>query len=247
MAEGHVKNGENRLLEALQTSIPELELNSLEFVSLELKQELYSPNLPIQHVYFPTNGVVSMLAKLEEGLMVEVATVGNEGMIGLPLFLGTNATPGTAFSQVPGDAYRLSAEEFRRNIEQPSRFTQVLHRYTQALMTQISQGTACNRVHNNKQRCARWLLLTHDRVGKDEFYLTQEFLSQMLGVRRATVNEVAAQLNEAGAISYRRGIVRVEDRLRLESESCLCYSIIRNEYDRMYSDLESEDLSEVLD
>lgn len=108
-------------------------------------------------------------------------------------------------------------------------------------MTQISQGTACNRVHSNMQRCARWLLLTHDRVGKDEFSLTQEFLSQMLGVRRATINEVAAQLSAAGAISYRRGIIRVEDRLRLESESCLCYSIIRNEYDRMYSDLQVDD------
>lgn len=245
MAEGHVKNGRNRLLAALQSSVPDPQLDSLEFGPLELKQELYSPNLPIEHVYFPVNGVVSMLAQLEEGLLVEVATVGNEGMIGLPLFLGTDATPGMAFSQVPGEAYRLSTEEFRRNIEQPSGFTRVLHRYTQALMTQISQGTACNRGHSNRQRCARWLLLTHDRVGKDEFYLTQEFLSQMIGVRRATVNETAAQLSAAGAITYCRGIVRIEDRIRLESESCLCYSIIRNEYDRMYSDLETEDLATV--
>lgn len=241
MAEGHVKNGQNRLLMALESSVPDVELDSLEFTSLELRQELYSPNLPIEHVYFPVNGVLSMLAQLEEGFFVEVATVGNEGMIGLPLFLGTNSTPGTAYSQVPGDAYRLSAEEFRRNIEKPSQFTRVLHRYTQALMTQISQGTACNRAHGNRQRCARWLLLTHDRVGKDEFSLTQEFLSQMLGVRRATINEVAGQLSAGGSISYRRGIVRVEDRLRLESESCLCYSIIRNEYDRMYSDLQVDD------
>jgi hypothetical protein len=102
-------------------------------------------------------------------------------------------------------------------------------------MTQVSQGTACNRVHNNKQRCARWLLLSHDRVGKDEFQLTQEFLSQMLGVRRATVNEIAGDLQSSEAISYKRGIIRVLDRQRLEAASCLCYSIIRDEYDRMYS------------
>jgi CRP-like cAMP-binding protein len=162
-------------------------------------------------------------------------------MLGLPLFLGTNTTPGIAFSQVPGSAYRLSAEEFKRNIEQPSQFTRILHRYTQALMTQISQGTACNRAHNNKQRCARWLLLTHDRVGKDEFKLTQEFLSQMLGVRRATINEIAGQLSATGAITYRRGTIQIVDRTRLESESCLCYSIIRDEYDRMYSELQIGD------
>lgn len=238
MAEGHVKNGQNRLLTVLQAKGPELYLDSLEFLPLELRQTLYRPDLPIEHVYFPVDGVLSMLARLEEGLLVEVATVGNEGMVGLPLFLGTNTTPGTAFSQVPGSAYRLSAEEFKKNVREPSRFTRILHRYTQALMTQISQGTACNRVHNNRQRCARWLLLTHDRVGKDEFQLTQEFLSQMLGVRRATINEVAGQLNQAGAIDYRRGTIRVLDRPRLESESCVCYSIIRDEYDRMYSELE---------
>lgn len=239
MAEGHIKNGRNRLLHALQASDGELRLDSLEFLPLDLKQKLYTPNLPIEHVYFPVDGVLSMLAVLEEGFMVEVATVGNEGMIGLPIFLGANSTPGVAFSQVPGSAYRISAEEFKRNLEEVSGFSRVLHRYTQALMTQISQGNACNRVHNNKQRCARWLLLSHDRVGKDEFKLTQEFLSQMLGVRRATVNEVAGQLSRAGAISYKRGIVRVVDRLRLEAESCLCYSIIRDEYDRMYADIES--------
>jgi CRP-like cAMP-binding protein len=240
MAEGHVRNGENRLLNALQSVTPHPCLNSLELIPLQLSQELYSPNSAIEQVYFPVDGVVSMLAQLENGVLVEVATVGNEGMIGLPLFLGTNATPGSAFSQVPGDAYRLSAEEFKQQIEKPSRFTRVLHRYTQALMTQISQGNACNRVHNNRQRCARWLLLSHDRVGKDEFFLTQEFLSQMLSVRRATVNEIAGQLKKAGAIDYSRGVIQVLDRGRLESESCVCYAIIRDEYNRMYSDLQTQ-------
>jgi CRP-like cAMP-binding protein len=240
VAEGHTREGQNRLLMALESSIPGRRIESLEQVALALRQELYSPNLPIEHVYFPINGVVSMLALIEKGQMVEVATIGNEGMIGLPLFLGTNSTPGTAFSQVPGGAYRLRADEFRLLIQDPSPFTRVLHRYTQALMTQISQGNACNRVHNNKQRCARWLLLTHDRVGKDEFQLTQEFLGQMLGVRRATVSEIAGELQSAGAISYSRGVIRVLNRVHLEAASCLCYSIIRDDYDRMYSGFPGE-------
>ena len=240
MAEGHVSNGRNRLLEALEASVSEHPLESLELVSLNLRQELYSPNLPIEHVYFPINGVVSMLAQIEKRQMVEVATVGNEGLIGLPLFLGTNTTPGTAFSQVPGDAYRLQAGAFKSLIEEQSSFTRVLHRYTQALMTQVSQGNACNRAHSNKQRCARWLLLTHDRVGADEFQLTQEFLSQMLGVRRATVNEIAGELQSLNAISYSRGVIRVLNRAHLEAASCMCYSIIRDEYDRMYAGFSAE-------
>jgi CRP-like cAMP-binding protein len=235
MAEGHAPNGQNRLLAALESSIHGRRLTSLEKVSLTLRQELYSPNLPIEHVYFPINGVVSMLAQIEKARMVEVATIGNEGMIGLPLFLGANTTPGTAFSQVPGQAYRLEAEEFKMLIQEPSEFTRVLHRYTQALMTQISQGNACNRVHSNKQRCARWLLLTHDRVGQDDFQLTQEFLGQMLGVRRATVNEIAGELQSTRVISYSRGVIHILNRIRLEAASCLCYSIIRDEYDRMYT------------
>jgi CRP-like cAMP-binding protein len=240
MAEGHTSDGKNRLLTALESSIPQRRLKSLELVSLALKQELYTPNLPIEHAYFPVDGVVSMLALIERRQMVEVATIGNEGMIGLPLFLGTYSTPGTAFSQVPGKAYRLKAAEFMELVQQPSPFTRILHRYTQALMTQISQGNACNRVHNNKQRCARWLLLTHDRVGKDEFQLTQEFLSQMLGVRRATVNEIAGELQSGGIISYSRGVIRVLNRIHLEAASCLCYSIIRDEYDRMYAGFPQE-------
>ncbi len=240
MAEGHIKLGENRLLTALHQNGAAKRMGELELIPLTLRQELYSPDLPIQHVYFPVNGVVSMLADVEDGQMVEVATVGNEGMIGLPLFLGADATPGTSFSQVPGDAYRMTAAKFRELIQKANGFTAVMHRYTQALMTQISQGTACNRAHNNKQRCARWLLLTHDRVGQDQFSLTQEFLSQMLGVRRATVSEAAGELQANGAIEYSRGVIRVKNRKRLEAASCQCYRIIRNEYDRMYSQIDSE-------
>lgn len=240
MAEGHTAIGRNRLLDAFASMDHSPVQDSLEPVALRLREELYSPNRPIEHAYFPVNGVVSMLATLEEGTMVEVATVGNEGMIGLPLFLGANATPGTAFSQVPGDAFRIPAERFKQLLRDYPGFGQLLHRYTQAIMTQISQGNACNRVHNNTQRCARWLLLTHDRVGKDEFYLTQAFLSQMLGVRRATVSEVARALNEAGAIEYSRGVVHIVNRRRLEAASCMCYSIVRDEYDRMYASFPGE-------
>lgn len=237
MAEGHTTDGKNSLLTALRRESNHGAMDGLEKVSLTLRQELYTPNQPIDYVYFPLNGVMSMLAKVEGGLMVEVATVGNEGMIGLPLFLGASATPGVAFAQIPGEACRMTAAQFKEFVGGQNGFSGVLHRYTQALMTQISQGTACNRAHSNRQRCARWLLLTHDRVGKDEFELTQEFLSQMMGVRRATVSAVARELQENGAIEYSRGVIRIVDRPLLETASCVCYRIIRDEYERMYAEI----------
>ena len=240
MAEAHVPNGQNLLLDALNGDRAHTLMPALEIVSLEVRHILYEPNQPIDFVYFPLNGVMSMLAQLEQDIEIEVGTVGNEGMIGLPLFLGAETTPGRAFSQVPGQAYRLPAAEFKELIQRPSRLTQVLQRYTQALMVQISQGTGCNRVHTNEQRCARWLLQTHDRVGKDEINLTQEFLAQMLGVRRATVSEVAAGLQEKGFIEYSRGVIQVRDRAGLEATSCICYGVIRAEYDRMYEQLSTD-------
>ena len=210
---------------------------SLELVTLEVREMLYEPNIPFEYAYFPVDGVLSMLAQLEDDVEIEVATVGNEGMIGLPLFLGSDATPGRAFSQVPGHAYRLPTAGFKQLMQRPSRLTAVLHRYTQALMVQISQGNGCNRAHSNDQRCARWLLQTHDRVGKDSFLLTQEFLAQMIGVRRAAVSAVASRLQQDGIIEYSRGVIQILDRPRLEAVSCICYRIIREEYDRMYQEL----------
>lgn len=233
MAEGHLQNGENRLLSGLDPQVYEQLKPHLEKLSLTARQRLYEPNQPIEHIYFPVNGVVSMLAQMEGGTLVEVATVGNEGMIGLPVFLGASVTPGTSFSQIPGDAFRMSAHHFREAIAISGPLTKILHRYTQALMVQISQGNACNRIHSLEERCARWLLLCHDRVGADEFMLTQEFLSQMLGVRRATVNLAAAAFQHAGFIEYSRGHIRVLNRKGLESASCHCYVVIREEYDRM--------------
>ena len=236
MAEGHVPNGQNLLLNALNGQGSKV-MPSLELVSLRVRHVLYEPGVPIDYVYFPVDGVHSMLAQLEEGIEVEVGTVGNEGMTGLPVFLGSDRTPGRAFVQVPGQAYRLPVAEFKELVQQPSRATTVLHRYTQALMVQISQSTGCNRIHSNPERCARWLLQTHDRVGKDEFHLTQEFLAQMLGVRRGTVNEVAGKLQAQGIIEYTRGVIRILDRGRLEQASCVCYEVVRREYDRMYDEL----------
>lgn len=167
--------------------------------------------------------------------MVEVATIGNEGMAGLPLFLGTDRSPGSCFSQVPGRALEMSAAGFQSVIQRNGHFAALLRLYTQALMIQISQGTACNSAHSIEQRCARWLLLTHDRVRKDEFLLTQEFLGQMLGVRRASVGAVAGALQKRRYIRYSRGRISILNRRGLESASCICYSIIRKEYDRLLS------------
>jgi len=200
---------------------------------LGLKDVLYEPNKPMSGVYFPLNGVISLIAPLDNGSEIEVATTGNEGMAGLPLFLGVNRTPLKAFSQVPGESLYLSTALFRKHLEREPELVAVLHRFAQALMMQISQSTACNRAHSVGQRCCRWLLMTHDRVNSDTFTLTQEFLAQMLGVRRATVGEVAAELQEGKLIQYSRGHMRVLNRRGLEKRSCGCYFIIRDEYNRL--------------
>jgi CRP-like cAMP-binding protein len=233
MAEATVSMGRNRLLESLDSATRKSLTPHLTLVDLHLKQYIYKPNEPLANVYFPINAVISMLAPPEVGASIEVATIGNEGFAGLPVFLGAKSAPGTSFAQIAGQALRMRAVDFRSAVERNGSLTRVLHRYTQALMVQISQGTACNRAHSIQQRCARWLLLTHDRVGGDEFPLTQEFLAQMLGVRRASVGEVATALQKRGLIRYSRGRIRIMNRRGLESASCICYSIIRNEYERL--------------
>lgn len=232
MAEGTVEIGRNRLLAALGNAGGDLR-KGLERVDLGLKEFVYKPGSVIENVFFPIDGIISMVAPAEVGTSIEVATIGNEGMAGLPLFLGTDRAPGACFSQIPGAAYRMSAAAFRAIVERNELLTRVLHLYTQALMTQISQGTACNRAHSIEQRCARWLLLTHDRVRKDQFLLNQEFLGQMLGVRRASVSAIAAKLQRARYIHYSRGRITILNRRGLEAASCICYSIIRMEYERL--------------
>jgi len=167
--------------------------------------------------------------------------VGNEGMVGVPVYLGAMQMAGQAFVQVPGRAWRLPAGVLREEVRRGTALAGMLGRYTQALFTLVAQASACNRKHPVERRCARWLLLTHDRVAGDEFELTQLFLSQMLGVRRATVNEAAARLQERGLIEYQRGRMRIVDRAGLERAACVCYAIIRDEFDRMLTGADPPD------
>lgn len=224
---------DSHFLATLDAATREQLAPQMQRVQLKLKQQLYVSGRPIEHVYFPITAVISMLAEMDPYSLVEVATIGREGVVGLPLFLGADVTPGVSFAQIPGEAYCMTAEAFRQAVREPSAFTRQLHRYTQSLLMQIAQGNACNRIHPAPERCARWLLLTHDRVDGDDFVLTQEFLAQMLGERRATVNVVASMLQQAGFIRYGRGRVTILDRAGLESASCNCYRVIRQEYDRM--------------
>jgi len=223
----------NRLLDLLPRADGERLRSRLEAVSLSIKHVVYEPDGPISHVYFPTGAVISLVTYLEGGMAVEVATVGREGMVGLPVFLGTESVPIQAFGQVPGDALRITAEAFRAEIKRNGPLVRVLNRYTQALFIQVAQVAACNRVHLVEQRCARWLLQTHDRVGADQFLLTQEFLAQMLGVRRAGVSGAARRLQKEGLIRYVRGRITVLDRKGLESAACECYRVVKREYDRL--------------
>jgi CRP-like cAMP-binding protein len=159
--------------------------------------------------------------------------VGNEGMIGLPLFLGVTTTPSRAFTQVPGDSIRIKADAFQREVRRQGGLAKMLQVYTQALIVQISQGMACNGIHSIYQRTARWLLMTHDRVAAQKFPLSHEFIGAMLGVRRASVSEVASKLQKAGLIRYSRGVMEIVDRAGLEAVSCECYEIIQHEFDRL--------------
>jgi CRP-like cAMP-binding protein len=222
---------------ALLAALPEPHLAKLtahmERVDLEVRDRLFESNQPIRDVYFPLDGVISVVGLLSSGQPVEVATIGREGFVGLPLFLGADRTPAEVFSQVRGSALQMSARDFLAEVKASQPLRDVLHRYTQAMFTLVAQGSACNRAHSVVERCARWLLLTHDRVGSDTFDLTQQFLAQMLGVRRATVSEAAAALQRKGAIEYRRGRITIRDRKQLEALSCECYGIVTAEFRRL--------------
>jgi CRP-like cAMP-binding protein len=223
----------NRILAALPPDEWERLRGTMERVRLESRQLVFDVNQPIGHVYFPEDSVVSILGLMEDGSAVETATVGNEGMAGIPVFLGAMQMAGQAFTQVPGEAYRMSSGALREEVRRGSELAVLLGRYTQALFTLVAQSSACNRKHPVEQRCARWLLMTHDRVTGDEFELTQLFLSQMLGVRRPTVSDAASALQARGLIEYSRGRITIRHRAGLEAASCACYGIIRAEFARM--------------
>lgn len=240
----------NRILAALPQDELDRILPALERVDLPLRQVLSDPNRPIHHVCFPEAGVVSIVGVMRDGAAVETATVGVEGMVGTPLFLGTDRMAAQAFVQVAGWGYRMSADAFRAELAMGGALARRLALYTQALITLMSQNAACNRLHPAEQRCARWLLLTADRVGDGTVDLTHFFLSQMLGVRRATVTEIAGGLQERGLIEYSRGRITIVDRPGLEAASCECYGVILSEFDRLLgagtipSPLDTVDVSE---
>lgn len=225
----------NRIVAALPREEYKRLLPHLEPVSLRFKKYLYQSHALIEHVYFPNSGVVSMLNVMEDGGTVEVATVGNEGMVGIPVLLGADCALAETLVQVPGDAVRMKVDVFKSQVIPGSPTHNLLLRYTQALMSQMSQSVACNRLHSVEERCCRWLLQTRDRSSSDKFPMTQEFLAQMLGVRRASVSEVAAILQKAGLIRYHRGQMVIIDQKGLESGSCECYHVIKQEYARLLS------------
>jgi CRP-like cAMP-binding protein len=226
------QKGDNLLLRLLSPVERRTVESEMEDVELKMREILFQGNAAIDSVYFPLSGVMSLVLGGAEK-PVEVGTIGNEGMVGTPVFLGAAMSPTQSFAQVPGRALRVSAKDFRALVERMPRFQRVIARYTQALINQISQTVACNLLHSVEQRMCRWLLITHDRVGSDEFPMTQEFLAQMLGVRRASVSVVAAMLQRDGLISYLHGRIRVLDRAALERASCICYVLVRNEYARL--------------
>ena len=225
----------NRLLDSLTNAERGDLAPHLELERLELKDLLLEQGKRIYNVYFPITAVASLLNLVEDTSGIEIATVGNEGLVGLSLSWGIDTLNPREFAQcqVPGDALVMDAETFASKVSGDGELTWLVHRYTQAFVTQIGQQVACNGLHTIEERCARWMLLTHDRVGSDEFPLTQEFLAQMLGVRRPSVTVVAGVLQQAGFIRFRRGRITITDRRGLESASCACYGVLREVFDRL--------------
>jgi CRP-like cAMP-binding protein len=224
--------GENRILAALPVAERQQVSEAATNVTLSVRTVLFEPGGPIEAVYFPTDGVVSLVTPLQDGDIVEVATIGNEGIVGVPLVpLGALAV--RAISQVAGHGLSLDASVFLEWVERSRTFETLVERYTQALFSQIAQAAACNRLHSSEERLSRWLLMSQDRVGSDSFMITQEFLGQMLGARRSTVSVSAGILQRAGLIRYTRGHVTIVDRGGLEAVSCECYGVIKTELDRV--------------
>ncbi len=208
----------------------------LELIVMPLGDVLYESGGQLQHAYFPTTAIVSLHYVMEDGASAEIAGVGNEGMLGISLFMGGNTTTSQATVQTGGYGYRLKAKLLMEEFERAGPLMHLLLRYTQALMTQMSQTAACNRHHSVEQQLCRWLLLTLDRVPSNELTMTQELIASMLGVRREGITETAGNLQREGLISYRRGHITVLDRRGLESHACECYSVVKKEFHRLLGD-----------
>ena len=231
--ETHIKDGRNRLLAALTPQAFARVEPHLEPISVFLGQTVYESGGQMQYVYFPTTSHISLLYTMSDGSTAEMGLVGQEGIVGIALFMGGETTPNRAMVQGSGGSFRMKSkamlEEFRRGGE----FQHLLLRYTQALITQISQTAVCNRLHSVEQRLCRWLLMTHDLTRSDELQMTHEFISNMLGVRREGVTVAAQRLQEMGMISYVRGHIQILDRPQLLAHVCECYQVVKKEHARL--------------
>jgi CRP-like cAMP-binding protein len=223
----------NKLLAALPEEAFQRWLPDMEAVEMPLGMVLYEPGITLSHVYFPVTSIVSLLYVLESGASAEIAVVGNEGIVGISLFMGGESTPSRAVVQSAGQGYRLKSELMKIEFARAGPVLHLLLRYTQALITQMSQTAVCNRHHSLDQQLCRWLLLTLDRLSGTEIVMTQELIANMLGVRREGVTEGAMRLQQAGLIRYARGRISVLDRPGLEKRTCECYSVVKKEYDRL--------------
>jgi CRP-like cAMP-binding protein len=227
--------GDELMRNAILAALPGDELarlrDDLELMESQVRYQVYQPGGTIPDVYFPLGSVFSVVGMADDEVVVEVATVGREGMVGLPVFLGAASTPHAAFCQIGGPTAKITAHSLRQVLAHDGALHQALSRYTQATMVQIAQNVVCNVTHPAVQRAARWLLATRDRVGGEEFALTQDFLGQMLAVRRPTASDIARQLQAQGLIRYSRGRITITDPPGLERAACSCYRIVKAEFD----------------
>jgi CRP-like cAMP-binding protein len=202
----------------------------------DYKRSLYEAARPIEHVYFPIEGVASLVITTADGSSAEVGTIGSEGFVGLPICLGDREAPSSVYVQVPGTALSMDARVFRRELDRSPTLNLIMLRYAHAFFNQVAQSAACAHLHMVEQRCCRWLLMTRDRMPTGDFLLTHEFLGMMLGVRRTTVTDVMGSLQKAGLVRYRRGHVTILDHEALQQRSCECYDISKAEFDRLLGD-----------
>jgi CRP-like cAMP-binding protein len=223
----------NRLLELLPPADFDRLRSHLHSVTLDYKMPLYEAQEPIKFVYFPITGVASLVNTMTDGAAAEVGTIGNEGMIGLPIILGDSVAPTNVYIQVPGVGLRMQSHVLKEALETSSAMRRVMLHYVHAFFNQVAQSAACNHFHTIDQRCCRWLLMTHDRVHSEQFILTQEFFAMMLGVNRGGVTVAASKLKKQGLINYSRGHVTILDRAGLEHRSCECYAASKREFDRL--------------
>ena len=228
---------QNQLLAALPAADFAAIAEHLEGVPMPLGHMLYEPGTQLRHAYFPTTSIVSLHYVTETGASAETAGVGNEGVVGVSLFMGGDTTPSSAVVQTAGHAYRLDRHVLLQEFNRAGALQRLLLRYTQALTTQMAQSAVCNRYHSVEQQLCRWLLLTMDRVPARELVMTQELVASMLGVRRESVTEAAGNLQTAGYIRYRRGHIAVLDRKGLEARSCECYGVVKKELGRLLNDV----------